>query len=145
MQAHGCINNCHSELARLPLVLIEGHLDNNRLYVCPSTARALFVQEQAEVWEAQDPPALCILFICQMSRQVTQDFHHLVTTVPGEHGALSELPTADYVLSACKDLLQATPIDSCPSLAIANGWYVSISGEAARTVFWGAQALLNQL
>ena len=145
LQTHGCINNCHSDLARLPLVLVEGHLDNSRLNVCPSTARALFVQEQAEVWAAQDPPALCILFICQTSRQVTQDFYHLVTTVPGEHGALPELPTADYVLSARKDLLQATPIDSCPSLAIANGWYFSIGGEAARTVFWRAQALLNQI
>ena len=103
------------------------------------------MQEQAEVWAAHDPPALCILFICQTSCQVTQDFHHLVTTAPGEHGALPTLPTADYVTASTKDLFQATPIDSCPSLAVENGWYVSIGGEAARTVFWGAQALLHQI
>ena len=141
LQAHSCVDCCHSDLAHLPLILVEGHFEGTRLSVCPSTARALYVQEQTEVWAARDPPALCILFICQTSRQVTSDFHHLV---PEERGAIPALPTADSVISECKELFQATPIDSCPSLAIANGWYVSICGEAARTVFWGAQALLNQ-
>ena len=145
LQARACVNCCHSDLACLPLVLIEGHVEGACLTVCPSTARALIVHEQAEVWSAQDPYALCILCVCQASSLTTSDFRHLVTLTPEEHGALPMLPTADAVIAASKELLQATPIDSCPSLAAVNGWYVCIWGEAARTVFWGAQALLNRL
>ena len=144
LQAHPCVNCCHSELARLPLILIEGHHEGTCLTVCPSTARALCGQEQAEVWAVQNPHALCILFVCQTNNPDPSDFHHLVTITPEEHGALPALPTADSAISAFKESLQATPIDSCPSLATANGWYVCICGEPALTVFWGAQALLNQ-
>ena len=144
LQAHPCVNCCHSDLARLPLILIEGHHEGTCLTVCSSTARALCGQEQAEVWAVQNPHALCILFVCQANNPDPSDFHHLVTITPEEHGALPALPTADSAISAFKESLQATPIDSCPGLATANGWYVCICGEPALTVFWGAQALLNQ-
>ena len=144
LQAHPFVNCCHSELARLPLILIEGRHEGTCLTVCPSTAKALCGQEQAEVWATQNPHALCLLFVCQANDSDPSNFRRLVTITPEEHVALPALPTADSAIAAFKESLQATPIDSCPGLSTANGWYVGICGEPALTVFWGAQALLNQ-
>ena len=58
LQTQGCINHCHRELERLPLVLIEGYFENCRLSVCLSTAKALCAQEQADVWTAHGPSNL---------------------------------------------------------------------------------------
>ena len=144
LQAHPFVNCCHSELARLPLILIEGRHEGTCLTVCPSTAKALCGQEQAEVWAAQNSHALCLLFVCQANDPDPSNFRRLVTVTPEEHVALPALPTADSAIAAYKESQQATPIDSCPGLSTANGWYVGICGEPALTVFWGAQALLNQ-
>ena len=144
LHSHACVSCCHSDLACLPLILIEGHLEGTCLSVCPATARALCAHEQAEVWQTQDPHAICILFLCQATRPAASDFYRLATITPEEQDALPALPTADSVISASKESFHATPIDRCPNLVTANGWYVCICGETARTVFWGAQALLNQ-
>lgn len=49
LHSHACVNCCHSNLACLPLILIEGHLEGTCLSVCPASARALCAHEQADV------------------------------------------------------------------------------------------------
>lgn len=55
------VNHCHSVLAQLPLILIEGCIEEHCLYVLSATAQALCSREQAAIWAAELPYAYCIL------------------------------------------------------------------------------------
>ena len=140
------VNHCHKVLEQLPLVLIEGKIENHQLRVLASTAQALCPNEQSSIWFAEVPYAYCILLLCQATlARASSEFDYLATFYATNQQPVVALPEECAVRAFGKQLFQDTAVDECPSLTVENGTYVCIYGEPASIAFRRAQAHLSEL
>ena len=140
------VNHCHTVLAQLPLILVEGNIEGHQLYVLAPTAQALCPSEHSSIWSANVPYAYCILLLCQTTlARASSEFDYLATLgIAGQHPEIA-LPGERVVRAFGKQIFQDTAVDECPSLSVENGVYACIYGEPARVVFQRAQAHLLEL
>ena len=140
------VNHCHKVLEQLPLVLIEGKIENHQLHVLASTAQALCPNEQASIWSAEVPYAYCILFLCQATlARASSGFDYLAAFSSKGQQLSIALPEEVAVRKFGKQLFQNTAVDECPGLTVENGTYACICGEPACNLFQRAQAQLSEL
>ena len=144
--SHPFVNHCHKDLELLPLVLIEGQIENYQLKVHASTAQALCPSKQSSIWSAEVPYAYCILFLCQTTlARASSEFDYLATFCATSQQPAVNLPVEHTVRTFGTQLFQDTPVDECPSLTVENGIYVCIHGEPASIIFQRAQAHFTEL
>ena len=140
------VNHCHKVLDQLPLILVEGKIEQSQLYVRASTAQALCPNQPSSIWAATVPYAYCILFLCQSTlARAGSGFECLATVgTPGQQ-AVTALPEEQAVRAFGKQIFLDTAVDECSSLTVENGIYACIYGEPANIVFQRAQAHLSEL
>ena len=136
-------NICHLTLGNLPIITIGGHLEGGCLSICPSSAKAVYPVTQASIWQAEGPPESCVLLIFQSTITNTSGFEWIATLSSDHHYQTQLLPSEATVIHAAEQLHVEACIDACCQTNISNGWYVCIKGEAARSFFCTAQALIR--
>ena len=143
---HPFVNSCHTVLSQLPLILVEGKVEERRLYGLASTAQALCPSEQSSIWSADVPYTYCILIFCQTTlARVSSEFDYIAVLGEADHQPEIALPDERAAQALGTIIFQDTAIDECPSLSVENGVYACIYGEPASIVFRRAQAQLSHI
>ena len=146
LDRHSFVNCCHTALSQLPLILVEGKVEERRLHCLASTAQALCPNEQSSIWAADAPYTYCILILCQTTpTRVGSDFDYIATLGPAHHSSEVTLPDERSAQAFGQSIFHDAAIDECPSLSVERGVYACIYGEPASIVFRRAQAQLSRI